>query len=234
VRVGRACPDQTPAGRAPRSNLPPSVGRSGSDDVFLNIPFDNDHGYEKCFLALVAGTVGLGLSPHSVLEVPSGGADRQRRIFDLLTACRYSLHDLSRVELSGGRYPRFNMPFEAGLASALAFAHSPKHDRYILETNPRRVLRTLSDLNGVDVYGHGGTAIGTLRALTNIFVRPGSGGINHLAKVFKGLVRFANAEIRRPAGREGLFQPSVFSQLVVAAREADRLIRLRPAKNRIR
>jgi hypothetical protein len=37
-------------------------------DVFINVPFDPQH--EKLFLALLAGLVGLGLNPRSVLEVP--------------------------------------------------------------------------------------------------------------------------------------------------------------------
>src|SRR5688500_13444601 len=87
--------------------------------VFLNLPFDDIRGYEDCFLAYVAGLLALGLVPRSVLEIPSGGRDRLTRIFRLMRECRYSIHDLSRIELRGGRYPRFNMPLEAGMATAL-------------------------------------------------------------------------------------------------------------------
>ena len=96
------------------------------------------------------------------------------------------------------------------------------------------MLRTLSDLNGVDVYGHGGTARGMLRALSNIFIRPGSGGLAHLEEVFDSLIRFADSEVRAQAGRAGIFQPWAFSQLVVAAREADRMLRARHARSRRR
>jgi hypothetical protein len=168
--------------------------------------------------------VGLGFVPRSVLEIPAGSADRQRRIYSLMRDCRYSIHDLSRVQPSGGRYPRFNMPFEAGLASALVLEGGRPHDRFILETKARRVLRTLSDLNGVDVYGHGGSAVGALRELTNIFVRPGV-DIAHLKAVFRGLVHFADRKVRPAAGAQGLFQPSAFARLVIAAREIDQLLR---------
>jgi hypothetical protein len=191
--------------------------------VFLNIPFDNVNRYERCYLALIAGLVSLGFVPRSVLEIPAGAADRQRRILNLLKRCRYSIHDLSRVESSAGRFPRFNMPFEAGLASALALGTPNQHDRFIVETRPRRVLRTLSDLNGVDVYGHGGTPTGVLRELTNIFARPGVDLIR-LRRVFRGLSRYAEREIRPLAGPAGLFQPSAFIRLVIAAREQDRLL----------
>jgi len=51
---------------------------------------------------------------------PYGGARRLDRIFDLIKSCRYSFHDLSRVELDvrGLASPRFNLPFELGLAVA--------------------------------------------------------------------------------------------------------------------
>ena len=41
------------------------------------------------------------------------------RLFELIERCAFSVHDLSRVELSlhRPRVPRFNMPFELGLAS---------------------------------------------------------------------------------------------------------------------
>jgi hypothetical protein len=58
------------------------------------------------------------LLPRSALEIP-GPTRRLDRILELISACRYSFHDLSRVQLSRGA-PRFNMPFEAGLAVASA------------------------------------------------------------------------------------------------------------------
>jgi len=120
--------------------------------VFLNIPFDDE--YEDCFVALIAGVAGLGLKPTSVLDVPASH-QRLQRIFEHLSNCRYSIHDLSRVELSRGRYPRFNMPFEAGLASALVLT-GRGHERFLFEARRYRIARTCSDLDGVDVKIHGG------------------------------------------------------------------------------
>jgi hypothetical protein len=55
------------------------------------------------------------------VEIP-GGARRLDRILRLIRSCRYSFHDLSRVELDRNPppTPRFNMPFELGLAIGLA------------------------------------------------------------------------------------------------------------------
>jgi hypothetical protein len=101
-----------------------------------------------------------------VLEIPSGGADRVTRIFRLMRQCRYSIHDLSRTQRRAGT-PRFNMPFEAGLATALSLMGRPAHDRYVFASDHRLVQRAASDLGGVDVYAHGGTARGAIAAMTN-------------------------------------------------------------------
>jgi hypothetical protein len=60
------------------------------------------------------------LSPRATLEIP-GGARRLDRILQLIASCRYSIHDLSCVQLDRKPppTPRFNMPFEAALAVAL-------------------------------------------------------------------------------------------------------------------
>jgi hypothetical protein len=82
--------------------------------VFLNVPFDTE--YSSLFLALIAGLAGLGRVPRCVLEVESGGRNRLDRLFGLMATCGASIHDLSRVTLSGDlKVPRFNMPFELGI-----------------------------------------------------------------------------------------------------------------------
>jgi hypothetical protein len=113
--------------------------------VFLNCPFDED--YENLFLALIAGLTGLGLTPRCVLEIPPGRS-RLERLLRLIGQCSSSVHDLSRVELSPRRprVPRFNMPFELGLAVALSLS-GRKHQWYLMESKRYRLqasLRTAS------------------------------------------------------------------------------------------
>ena len=79
--------------------------------VFLNIPFDEE--FRSLYLAYVVGLIQLGLAPHLSSEIP-GGDRRLNRIIQLIQSCRYSIHDLSRVELSSAA-PRFNMPLELGM-----------------------------------------------------------------------------------------------------------------------
>ncbi|MBI5816057.1 MAG: hypothetical protein HZB29_10680 [Nitrospinae bacterium] len=104
--------------------------------VFINIPYDAR--YERLYLALISGLTALGLTPRCTLEVPPD-KDRLKRIFHLINKCKYSIHDLSRVQLSGKkeRLPRFNMPFEAGLSAALMLNKS-KHSSRILESKCAR------------------------------------------------------------------------------------------------
>lgn len=86
--------------------------------VFLNVPFDRE--YSPLFISLIAALTGLGRKPRCVLEVPTAGSDRLDRIFELLSGCGASIHDLSRVSLSAPlQVPRFNMPFELGIAYCL-------------------------------------------------------------------------------------------------------------------
>ena len=129
--------------------------------VFLNVPFDR--GYEPIFIALIASLVAIGRIPRTVLEISEGGQGRLRRILEQMEACRVSLHDLSRV----GNPSRFNMPFELGIAYALrrSFGRSRPHLFVILESEPHRLSRTLSDMAGYDPLIHYGKPRGAITAV---------------------------------------------------------------------
>ena len=99
--------------------------------MFLNIPYDQ--AFEPLYLAYIAGVRAFRLLPRATLEIP-GGERRLDRILALICDCRYSFHDLSRVELSVKRpaTPRFNMPFELGLAVAWQKFREPTHTWCVL------------------------------------------------------------------------------------------------------
>jgi hypothetical protein len=190
--------------------------------VFLNVPFDRD--YEGHLLALIAGTTAFGLVPRSALDIePETSGTRLQRLFTLLRSCRYSLHDLSRVGVGRGA-PRFNMPFEAGLACALELAGSG-HRFYVLERRRHRLQRTCSDLNGIDPQIHEGRPRGVLRCLLNLFGRAGLGIDVPDLLVFYEIMRSEAREIRRESlGGQGLFEPAHFRRLVLAGQATfDRL-----------
>jgi hypothetical protein len=137
--------------------------------VFLNIPYDG--AFENLYLAYIAGLSAFGLIPRATLEIPTSQR-RLDRILKLIQQCAYSIHDLSRVELDAKapRVPRFNMPFELGLAVAQS-AGNRRQTGYVCETVPYRINKSLSDLNGTDVRIHDGTVRGVFGALCEIFVR---------------------------------------------------------------
>lgn len=148
-----------------------------------------------------------------MLEVSTSG-QRLQRIFELLSSCRYSIHDLSRVELSAGRYPRFNMPFEAGLASALVLSDAG-HERFVFESRSHRVSRTCSDLDGIDVKVHRGRAKGVLRAVLNAFTRQTSPPTLARLRVLHKAVRRRSLELKREHGT--LYEAHPFQQLAAYA-----------------
>jgi len=157
----------------------------------------------------IAGLCGLGLQPRSVVEIP-GPQRRLERIRQLLGRCRFSFHDLSRVELSQGA-PRFNMPFELGLA--VETSHRQEHQWFVLEARPFRLQRSLSDLNGTDPLIHGARPEGLLQALANVFDRPGAPR-GPLEPIFEHL-RGRAPDLRRRYG--GLYTPGAFAEFVTAA-----------------
>jgi hypothetical protein len=152
-----------------------------------------------------------------VLEIPSGGQDRLTRIFRLMRRCRYSLHDLSRILLRRGRYPRFNMPFELGLATALALGHKPAHERYVFAPRYRVVQEIASDLGGVDVYEHHGRARGVMTALANAFVRRRQPSAVDSVAIHRALGEWVEIHCRRARPQRRLFEPTSFRDVVFVA-----------------
>jgi hypothetical protein len=188
----------------------------GPRDVFINIPFDAGH--ERIYLALIAGLVSFGLNPRSVLQIPAN-ADRLRRLHDVISSCAFSLHDLCRVQLSraaGFRVPRFNMPFELGIAVGIAVADPQQRYQWrTLEEKPHRLGVSLSDVLGYETAIHGGTVHGTLNALLDIFDslpdRPLT-ELEDLQWVYRQLSRY------RGTLGANVYRPNAFGKLVLAAR----------------
>lgn len=186
------------------------------NDVFINAPFDAQ--YENLFLALIAGLVGLGLNPRCALEVPPS-IDRLRRLHSIIRSCPFSLHDLSRVQVGRSgpfRVPRFNMPFELGLATAVALANDQtQHQWRVLEQVRYRVNQSLSDISGYDANIHDGTIEGTIDVLLDIFgnvPNPPLSDTADLLWVYRKLRRF------RHTLTAGVYRPNSFKKLVLAAR----------------
>jgi hypothetical protein len=196
--------------------------------AFLNIPYDDR--YRDLYLAFIAGLTAFGLDPRATLEIP-GGARRLDRIFELITSCQYSVHDLSRVQLDRQRpqAPRFNMPFELGLVLGwLQTSRRSNHTWFVFEAVTRRVSKTLSDLDGTDPYIHDETPKGVFRELGNALVRSADQpSIGQMYRVYRN-IKTASPLVMKNAGAKSLFEARVFRQLVVLARTYVELGRKKP------
>jgi hypothetical protein len=192
------------------------LDRNWNYSVFLNIPYDKP--FEKLYLAYIVGLVELGLTPKVTLGIP-GGAARIDRIFDLLKSCRYSVHDLSRVgvDRKPPPTPRFNMPFELGLAFAWPKLTPGTHDFFVFESIHRRVQKSLSDLSGTDCNIHQGTPKGIMRELLNAFARrQNRPTVPHMMQSYDELLR-SIPQLRKAAGANDLFQTGIYNDIVLAS-----------------
>lgn len=221
--------------------MPEQAPEYSDYSVFLNIPYDDK--FRRLYLAYIAGLIHLGLDPRATIEIP-GGRNRIDKILELIRSCRYSIHDLSRVELDRNppRTPRFNMPFELGLAVASAkfqsagrdpqslarafygpgYVRSYAHDWFVFETVPRRVSKSLSDLSGIDPNIHRGTVEGVMRELCNAFVRKSHQdqvSVPQLMRTYRILSSLVQEMLNRTRARS-VFEASIFRELCFAAARA--------------
>jgi hypothetical protein len=185
----------------------PRKPRARDEDVFINVPFDLE--YREMYVALVAGLVGLGFRPRGVLEILPN-KDRLARLREVIRECGSSVHDLSRVELSDG-YPRFNMPFELGLFAGSSDAF------FLLDSEPHRLQRTLSDLNGRDPLIHSGKPRALLARLRDAYgIRGRRPSLDKLWALFALVSKAADA-LETEQG--SLFGRMAFEELVVSAQK---------------
>ena len=201
--------------------MPPLPDPKG---VFLNIPYDEE--FIGLYVAYIVGLSQLDLVPHLASEIPGGGR-RLDRIFKLIQSCRYSIHDLSRVEVSVAptAVPRFNMPLELGMTITWQKLHPSRHDWFVWETEPYRIQRSASDLNGTDACIHNGTPEGILRELCNAFWRDQMPSVPRMLESY----RFVNNNLYAILHKNGTSNPydrSVFMELCWLSRTLAALIRL--------
>jgi hypothetical protein len=127
--------------------------------------------YAPLFRALVFSVSACGFSPRSALELDDGGQARIEKLFSLIGACRYGIHDLSRTELDPkSGLPRFNMPLELGIFLG-AKRYGPGEQRtkrlLILDVEPYRYRKFISDLAGIDIHQHSADPVTALKKTRN-------------------------------------------------------------------
>jgi hypothetical protein len=127
-----------------------------------------------------------------------------------------------KVDSPAPRTPRFNMPFELGLALAIERLDPGRRDSFVFEAKRWRLAKSLSDLSGTDPHIHGRTVSGVMRELGNAFIRRSSHdgfSVPEMMKTYRAVLR-AVPDIQHQTGSTNLFEARPFRLLSVAARGA--------------
>jgi len=103
-----------------------------------------------CFAILACG-----YTPRCALDYSDSGVVRFIEIVKMITACDWSIHEISRVELDRTLLvPRFNMRLEPGDDLGLRLAGPTTQRRrksLALDTDSHRYDKTLADISGMDI-----------------------------------------------------------------------------------
>jgi hypothetical protein len=124
-------------------------------DVFVNCPFDDS--YLPCFEALLFAITLSGYRVRCALEESDAGDIRFAKLARLIAGSDDTIHDLSRTTINDHGLPRFNMPFELGLAmGARNFGEGRQRSKRtcIMVARDHTLPRYLSDLSGADPMAH--------------------------------------------------------------------------------
>lgn len=122
--------------------------------VFVNVPFDSE--YLPILHAVLFAIQDCGFIARIAVEDTGSNETRLDKIGRIILESRLSIHDISRVKSISNPLPRFNMPFECGLAmGAIRFGQAAQNrDFLLLVGEPFQDKSTLSDLAGQDSKAH--------------------------------------------------------------------------------
>ena len=125
--------------------------------VFVNCPFDDK--YLELLRPLLFTIIYLDFTPRIALERLDAGEARFNKIIELIGACKFGIHDLSRAKAERvGEFYRMNMPFELGLdigAKKFGGEQFAVKTVLVMEAESYRHQATISDLSNADVAVHG-------------------------------------------------------------------------------
>ncbi len=127
---------------------------SFSKSVFINCPFDDT--FFPILQSILFTVLYLEFEP-KIAETSNSGASRLHTIKDLIKKSKYSIHDISRVELNSSGLPRFNMPLECGIDFGFMLSGNKKFSQkrfLILEKEKFRYQKFMSDIAGNDIRAH--------------------------------------------------------------------------------
>lgn len=166
---------------------------SPSASVFINCPFDTQ--YQSIFEAIAFCVVACGFVPRCTLELTDAGEVRIENIYRLIAQCNHGIHDISRTEVEDQPYrlPRFNMPLELGIfLGAKRFGgHSSQKRCLIVDREPYRYKRFISDIGGQDIKAHRRSPAKAIRHVRDwLQSAPGKAAIPGGTKIWQDYQRF--------------------------------------------
>lgn len=137
--------------------------------VFVNCPFDAD--FRPVLEAILFCLIDCGLRPRIASERLDSGEVRLDKIVRLIRECKYSIHDLSRVQaVEAGEYSRLNMPFELGVDFGVASSGSRKYSAKRLLVTAAAQYKyqvAISDIAGWDIQSHDNDYATAFRVVRN-------------------------------------------------------------------
>jgi hypothetical protein len=143
-------------GQSTEAKATTPISQGYEQNVFINCPFDDK--YAPLFQALVFAVHDAGFRSRCALELIDAGQVRLDKVIKIISECKYAIHDISRTELDDiNHLPRFNMPLELGLDLGCRSFGAGKHkskSSLILDTEPHRYQKFISDIAGQDIYAH--------------------------------------------------------------------------------
>ncbi|MEY3239530.1 MAG: hypothetical protein RIR11_968 [Bacteroidota bacterium] len=126
-------------------------------NVFINCPFDEK--YRVLLKPLLFTIKYCSLNPRIASERMDSSEVRIDKIQAIIEACKYSIHDLSRIKATEkGEFYRLNIALEIGIdMGCKLYNPDPKYktkQSLILEGEKFSYQKALSDLSGSDVRCH--------------------------------------------------------------------------------
>lgn len=132
------------------------LDRNYERNVFVNCPFDDE--YTPLFEAMIFTILDCGFRPLCARARMNSAELRLDKILDMIRDSRFSIHDLSRTALDArSSLPRFNMPFELGIALGCSRFGAGKQrlkSIMVLDARRHRYQRFISDIAGQDISEH--------------------------------------------------------------------------------
>lgn len=148
-------------------------------NVFINCPFDND--YFPLLKSLLFTIIYLDFNP-LISETKNSGESRLEKIIEMMTNSLYSIHDISRIEVKKGAYPRFNMPFECGIDFGIKKSNISFSNKQILilEKEQYRYKQYISDISGNDIEAHNNSSQEIMSKVRNWFRKKDKNVVQHI------------------------------------------------------